>query len=203
MSFGGGGGGALPNHEHTNIALDGGPLDFSNTTIASLNQGSITYSDGAALQELVIGGAGNALVVNGGATAPEWGTTGGVSTNIQIDSLSSDFSTTSTSPVSTGLSLTCTNSAGGICNIAVTGTWWSEPTDYNAYTQLYDDGVAVSNSVRFTELGSTSQRIGYPFVWAVATDGSVLDIRTYVESGTTVNFDGSTGDTNMVLSEIY
>ena len=33
MSFGGGGSGALPNHEHTNIALDGGALDIVNTTI--------------------------------------------------------------------------------------------------------------------------------------------------------------------------
>jgi hypothetical protein len=77
MSFGGGGGGALPNHEHTNIALDGGPLDFVNTTIASLSAGSTTFSSGAALQELVIGNPGDALVVNGAGTAPEWGTVGG------------------------------------------------------------------------------------------------------------------------------
>ena len=70
MGFGGGGGGALPNHEHTNIALDGGPLDFNNTTIASLLAGSITYSDGAALQELTIGGAGDALQVSAGV--PAW-----------------------------------------------------------------------------------------------------------------------------------
>ena len=70
MGFGGGGGGALPNHEHTNIALDGGPLDFNNTTIASLLAGSITYSDGAALQELAIGGAGDQLQVSAGA--PSW-----------------------------------------------------------------------------------------------------------------------------------
>ena len=70
MGFGGGGGGALPNHEHTNIALDGGPLDFNNTTVASLLAGSITYSDGAALQELGIGGAGDQLQVSAGA--PAW-----------------------------------------------------------------------------------------------------------------------------------
>jgi|TARA_R110002110_G_scaffold384662_1_gene596278 hypothetical protein len=77
MGFGGGGGGALPNHEHTNIALDGGPLDFVNTTIASLTAGSTTFSDGAALQELVIGNAGETLTVNGGGTAPEWAAAGG------------------------------------------------------------------------------------------------------------------------------
>jgi len=70
MGFGGGGGGSLPNHEHTNIALDGGPLDFDNTTIASLLAGSLTYSDGIALQELPIGGAGDQLQVTAGA--PAW-----------------------------------------------------------------------------------------------------------------------------------
>jgi len=70
MGFGGGGSGALPNHEHTNIALDGGPLDFVNTTIASLSAGSVTYSSGAALQELTIGGAGTVLGSDG--AAPTW-----------------------------------------------------------------------------------------------------------------------------------
>ena len=70
MSFGGGGSGALPNHEHTNIALDGGPLDFVNTTIASLTANSMTYSDGAALQELTIGSDAQVLGVSGGS--PTW-----------------------------------------------------------------------------------------------------------------------------------
>ena len=70
MGFGGGGGGALPNHEHTNIALDGGPLDFVNTTIASLTANSMTYSSGAALQELTIGSDAQVLGVSGGA--PAW-----------------------------------------------------------------------------------------------------------------------------------
>ena len=70
MSFGGGGSGALPNHEHTNIALDGGPLDFVNTTIGSLSANSMTYSNGAALQELTIGADAQVLAVSGGA--PAW-----------------------------------------------------------------------------------------------------------------------------------
>ena len=84
MGFGAGGGGSLPNHEHTNIALDGGPLDFQNTTIASLNAGSTTFSDGAALQELVIGNAGETLTVNGGGTAPEWAAGGGGGGNYEF-----------------------------------------------------------------------------------------------------------------------
>ena len=70
MGFGGGGGAALPNHQHTNIPLTGGPLDFANVTIASLAASSMTFSDGAALQELPIGGAGDVLQVSAGA--PAW-----------------------------------------------------------------------------------------------------------------------------------
>jgi len=73
MGFGGGGSAGMTAHVHNNVPLQGGPLDFANDTIASLNVGSTTFSDGAALQELVIGNAGDSLVVNAGATAPEWG----------------------------------------------------------------------------------------------------------------------------------
>lgn len=77
MPFSGGGGGALPAHVHNSVPLQGGPLDFANDTIASLNVGSTTFSDGAALQELVIGNPADTLVVNGAGTAPEWGAAGG------------------------------------------------------------------------------------------------------------------------------
>jgi hypothetical protein len=77
MAFGGGGGGQLTPHVHNSVPLQGGPLDFTNNTIASLTAGSTTFSDGAALQELVIGNAGDAMVVNGAGTAPEWGSGGG------------------------------------------------------------------------------------------------------------------------------
>lgn len=72
MGFNGGGGGALPAHEHTNIVNDGGPLDMNNATVGSLNAGSVVYSDGAALQELAIGAASDQLRVNAGVSAPEW-----------------------------------------------------------------------------------------------------------------------------------
>jgi len=72
MGFGGGGSAGMTNHVHNSVPLQGGPLDFANDTIASLNVGSTTFSDGAALQELVIGNAGDTMVVNGGGTAPEW-----------------------------------------------------------------------------------------------------------------------------------
>jgi hypothetical protein len=93
MGFGGGGGGALQNHVHNSVPLQGGPLDFANDTIASLNVGSTTFSDGAALQELVIGNAGDALVVNGAGTAPEWGAAAGTWQQVFTDTRTSAAST--------------------------------------------------------------------------------------------------------------
>jgi hypothetical protein len=78
MPFNGGGGGALPPHEHTNIANDGGPLDFNNTTIGSMNAGDITFSDGAALQQLAYPAvpAGETLTAAALSTAPSWAAAG-------------------------------------------------------------------------------------------------------------------------------
>ena len=126
MSFGGGGGGALPNHEHTNIALDGGPLDFVNTTIASMNAGSTTFSDGNALQELVIGTPAQSLVVNGLGTAPEWITpAAGGPTTAQYIATGASFSTSSVTFVDvTNMTITLPNTGGTLdclCNVFMSG----------------------------------------------------------------------------------
>ena len=71
MGFNGGGGGQLLNHEHDGtLVADGGPLDFKNITQSSMSAGSITFSDGAHLQERTIGAATEILTVAGGV--PTW-----------------------------------------------------------------------------------------------------------------------------------
>lgn len=71
MGFNGGGGGQLLNHEHDgSLVADGGPLDFKNITQSSMSAGSITFSDGAHLQERAIGAASTVLTVAGGV--PTW-----------------------------------------------------------------------------------------------------------------------------------
>ncbi len=71
MGFSGGGGGQLLNHTHDGtIAFNGGPLDMQNVTQGNLSAGSITYSDGAHLQELTIGNSSDQLIVSGGI--PAW-----------------------------------------------------------------------------------------------------------------------------------
>lgn len=71
MGFNGGGGGQLLNHEHDGtLVADGGPLDFKNITQSSMSAGSITFSDGAHLQERIIGNPSDVLTVAGGV--PTW-----------------------------------------------------------------------------------------------------------------------------------
>jgi hypothetical protein len=79
MPFSGGGGGTLQNHVHNAVPLQGGPLDFSNNTIAGMAAGDITYSDGNALQILNAPGvpAGEVLTFAPAATAPSWVAAGG------------------------------------------------------------------------------------------------------------------------------
>jgi hypothetical protein len=74
MGFGGGGGAQLTNHVHDNTPLQGGPLNFNNTTIAGMNAGDITFSDGAALQTLIYPAvpAGETLTAAVASTAPTW-----------------------------------------------------------------------------------------------------------------------------------
>ena len=76
---GGGGGGQLSNHVHDNTPLQGGPLNFNNTTIGGMNAGDITFSDGAALQTLAYPGvpAGEVLTAVAASTAPAWVAAGG------------------------------------------------------------------------------------------------------------------------------
>lgn len=78
MGFGGGGSSSLPNHQHSNVPLTGGPLDLSNVTVGSLAAGSVVYSNGAALQELVKPAvpAGEILTFPALATSPSWGAAG-------------------------------------------------------------------------------------------------------------------------------
>lgn len=79
MGFGGGGSSQLANHVHNSVPLQGGPLDFKNDTIAGMSAGSVVYSDGVALQELLKPAVptGETLTYPALATAPTWASAGG------------------------------------------------------------------------------------------------------------------------------
>jgi len=136
MGFGGGGSAGMTAHVHNNVPLQGGPLDFANDTIASLNAGSTTFSDGAALQELVIGNPADTLVVNGAGTAPEWGGGGGGAwTQVFTDTLGADTNAWTNTFAGIGQNdnaLYCLNVFAGFDN------------DSDILMRLHDGGGAVT-----------------------------------------------------------
>jgi hypothetical protein len=83
MPFSGGGGGQLTNHVHDNTPLQGGPLNFNNTTIGGMNSGDLTFSDGAALQQLAISAPNDQLRVSAG-NIPEWFTPAAAGSNYEF-----------------------------------------------------------------------------------------------------------------------
>ena len=155
MALGGGGGQTIP-HTHSAAPQDGG----------FLVEGTTGFS----------GGVVGEVLTRAVTSVPNWSAAGGgLTTNQQHDFLGADFSTTSTTAVTTGLSLTATNAGGGTCGVLCCGTWWSEPADSN----------------------------GWSLVWAIPTDGSVLDVRAYVATGATVVLAGTSANSNMTLNEVY
>ena len=144
MGFGGGGSAGMTNHVHNNVPLQGGPLDFANDTIASLNAGSTTFSDGAALQELVIGNPADVLKVNGGGTAPEWAAAGGATVSTASDELAGTFTSTSLTFVDiTGWTLTKPNIAGGEC-MTVAYCSCDQDGNVNVTVAIEDNGSVTS-----------------------------------------------------------
>ena len=214
MGFGGGGGGALPNHEHTNIALDGGPLDFVNTTIASLSAGSITYSSGAALQELGIGAAGNVLGVSGGAPAWVANTANPLIkvtktfADIDIGTTSMDVYTLPQDAAAVNIWADITTafdlSTGVTIGDSLDDNGFAEATDWTAGTGLTDAtrGAYVTSFKTMLSTSGTTDIKAYNF----ATSGTAIakdaqDTTENTASGTVLTISGFTvaGNSNRIL----
>jgi hypothetical protein len=182
MGFGGGGSAGMTAHVHNNVPLQGGPLDFANDTIASLNAGSTTFSDGAALQELVIGNPGDGLVVNGGGTAPEWGAAAGATITSQKISPTNNQTTTSTSLTNlTAGSATLPTRAGGSaymvytqCIEKSTAGYWRQAFYYNGASQESVQQFAVN---AFEDISGTLSAID-------DLDGGTVQLQWMANSGT-------------------
>ena len=90
-------GNAVSNGTYWNIMSSAGTNGTNGTDVGTTltTQGDILYRDGSGLQRLAKGTAGKALVMNSGATAPEWGTVAGGKV-LQVVSTSSDSTYTGT-----------------------------------------------------------------------------------------------------------
>ena len=189
MGFNGGGGGALPPHEHTNIANDGGPLDMNNATVGSLNAGSVVYSDGAALQELTIGAANTVLESSG--AVPQWVVAGGGATLVRtVAETSVMFSSSSTSMVTiTGMTVTMSASTGyAVCSF---DTFWQ--TTGGRVLQIFDFSTDGPTTERRMWGSVYNQKRHYSVTVLSATLGSqTVDVQAKQDSSGTWSFAADT-----------
>jgi len=188
MGFSGGGSNITKPHTHDSTVIqDGGSL-AANVTQFGLSAGSILYSDGSNIQELTVGLASNALIVNPTATAPEWGSP---AANVQTVStlLAANFSTTSATAVQMGAGtfrLTLPNIPGGKCLVVCSGTW-ERSTSGGAWGQLYTDATGsdaqIYGTARASEFEVDVVVPRYCFSSNCIHDADGSDISCYVLTG--------------------
>jgi hypothetical protein len=203
MGFNGGGGGALPAHEHTNLPLDGGPLDFAGVTIGSMAQGDLTYSDGATLQVLNLGNATETLTVNGAATAPEWvvsaaagsGNLELIETKTATGNTTTDFDFTFASPLdfSTDTAAMFFVVVGGTDSGTDVRARVGDTTTGAVYTTNYD--LTNTLNTAGTVTGSDTSAADY---WAILP--SIGGYEHIAMFGYVSNFINNDGDTSLALT---
>jgi len=192
MGFNGGGGGQLLNHQHDgSLVADGGPLDFRTAvTQSSMSLGSITYSDGNHLQELIkpVAPANEILQFATAASAPSWAadpflTSGkleylGDHTNVAAET---SFVFTPTNPISWA------DYSAIICEWGLTMP--AGPTAYNLNMQLDNDNSTNYHELGFTQAATTLtpyQNISQAF-FTIADTAQCAGAGTHVNGTFTIN----------------
>lgn len=126
-------------------------------------QGDVLYRDGSGLQRLAIGTAGQTLKVNGGATAPEWGS--GVTTftsanqTITADSQLDVAHGLGAVPFWVEVSLKCTTADQGYSigdEIRIGGALNTQGTDDGFHTVVDATNVSIITGVSLIVLGKAS-----------------------------------------------
>jgi len=219
MPFSGGGGGQLSNHVHDNTPLQGGPLDLAGVTIGSLNSGDLTYSDGAALQQLAIAAPNDQLRVSAG-NIPEWFTPAAGSATYELvdtETLGVDTSNiTLTFPAITGSTVsqfimtfngsvdTAPEEIGVRINgLTGAGTYIMErlnvisgATSASTHTGSYWKPCPANSSMRF--FGSMNIQVGQ-----FGTTNSIYMISDFVSSAAHYLYSGYiSGSTDTTLSQV-
>ena len=160
------------------------------TTITT--QGDVLYRDGSGLQRLAKGTAGQALTMNSGATAPEWGTAGG------LLEYSRGYTTTTTTINSTtawdvGIRAKL-NPTSASQLIRLNWQWsWSDSTDSTAqdhrleyrlnsgsWVSLTHWAVHINHWAGATGMYSTSNLSWIGLASAVSAVSAVLEFRVLV-----------------------
>jgi len=205
MPFSGGGGGQLTAHVHDNTPLQGGPLNFNNTTIAGMGAGDITYSDGNALQTLTYPAvpAGESLQAVALSTAPSWVASAGATVTTQV--ISPTTYTTYTGLAFTTLTNgtgTLATRAGGKAMLTYFITAELSSTGYFLIRWLIGGSAANKTQVVIgtgaTNIGTTASVTEFNDL-----DGSSLGLQVAMNAGTlTIYNNAASGNTLGMVYEV-
>ncbi len=124
---------------------------------------------------------------------------GGVTTVREIDTLSSDFTTTSTTYVAiTGMSIVIPNQTGGTSTLIFNGTTRHTTLDTKRWISIHDDGSDVHEIIH---RGTANNQLPITNYWPMACDGSTMTARAKTDAGTlTVFGDADTFSSFMAVS---
>jgi len=152
MGFSGGGANILKPHTHdSNIVQDGGNLDFKNITQGDLSAGSVTYSNGSHLQELVkpVTPANEVLTFATSATAPSWNSAASFLELLDVHTATGTESTyTLTKDISFDdySNILVIFQGGATDALALQGVLNGSTSGNHHYTMEYSDGSSITDS---------------------------------------------------------
>lgn len=156
------------------VNLAGTALQFGAGT---LNAGDILFSDSdESLATLAKGTADQHLIMNSGATAPEWQTFAGITLTNQRDELTSNFTTTSTSLVDvTGMAITVPNRTDGKFSMSSTIYVRGTAGD-DCFLAYLDDVTAESLGTAWISTSNETMNLSIPLTGNLG--GQVVKIQT-------------------------
>ena len=206
MPFSGGGGGQLTTHVHDNTPLQGGPLNFNNTTIAGMGAGDITFSDGNALQTLTYPAvpAGESLQAVALSTAPSWVASAGATVTTQV--ISPTHATTYTGLAFTTLTNgtgTLANRVGGQAMLTYFVTLEHSTTSAYVLFRWLIGGVAGNKSSIAIGTGAANIGTGGSVTDFHALNGDSLAIQIAMSGGTSTIYNSAvSGNTLGMVWEV-
>ena len=150
-----------------NIMSSAGTNGTNGTDVGTVitTQGDILYRDGSGLQRLAKGSAGQALIMNTAANAPEWGAaSAGKILKVYNHTVASNISTSSNSYQDTGLTITLTPSSASndFLIVADLGVTRHASTNASFFAQILRDSTAVvAHGGGYMGYNATSNDRGY------------------------------------------
>ena len=152
MAFSGGGSNDLKPHTHdSNIVQDGGNLDFKNITQGDMSAGSVCYSNGSHLQELVkpVTPANEVLTFATSATAPSWNSAASFLELLDVHTASgteSTYTLTKSINFADYSNIIVIFQGGSTGSLALQGLLNGSNSGNHHYTMEYSDGSSIADS---------------------------------------------------------